>query len=472
MQTENKLLTLDESLALDQSEANKLYKKHLNAGLLGVYEILGVANMDAVSAEGMYIKLRDGKEILDFTSALGILGLGHNHPRILEAEQKCRDQKILNAIKLAPHKLQATLAYNLSVLLPSPLSVSFFTTSGAEAVESAMKLCEKAQGTERRKFITTTNSYHGKTHTSLSMTRSGHMRDGFIQGIPEENIITIPYGDASALEETLKKQGAEVVAMIVEPIQGQGIDTPPQGYLPKVVELCHKSNVLVIFDEVKFGMMRSGTFCAFQSEDVVPDVVTLSKSLGGGSRAMGAMITSEALFKKAYGKREASGLHTTTFGGLGVSCAVAIETLNILNEPKFQKNVQDKSTYLRKRLEELKNKYPNKITSLKGRGLLQGIEFNFRNILNDSKFEIPDLPLIDTFNKAMMASLIRGLYERYDILAHFSDSDIQTLHVMPPLIVEEKHLDIFINAIDDILEKGFISLALDFVKANIKDKLK
>jgi len=102
---------------------------------------------------------------------------------------------------------------------------------------------------------------------------------------------------------------------------------------------------------------------------------------------------------------------------------------------------------------------------------LQGIQFNFRNIFKGVKFEIPNLPLINTFEKVMMASLIRGLYEKHDIVCHFSDSDIETLHVMPPLIVEEKHLDRFVEAIDSILSDGFISLATNFVKGNLKELL-
>ncbi len=468
----NKLLTLDESLSIEQTESNRLYKKYVNAGLINIFQMLGFRDMDVVSAEGTEIKLRDGRTILDFTSAIGILGLGHNHPRIIAAEKRFLDQKIINAIKIAPHKLQGALAYNISQLLPDPLSVSFFTVSGAEAVEAAMKLCERVQGTKRNKFITTENSYHGKTHTSISMSRSGHIREGFIQGIPEENVIEIPYGNIDALKNVLDQNAKETVAMIVEPIQGQSIETPKLGYLKEVVELCHQNNVLVIFDEVKAGMSRSGTFCAFQSEDVVPDVLTISKALGGGLHAIGAMVTSEELFKKAYGKLEYSGLHTTTFGGLGVSCAVAIESLNILGDPDFQKSVREKGEYLKGQLEKLKNKYPNKITSIKGRGLMQAIQLNFRNIFQDSKFEIPNNPLIDTFEKAMMASLIRGLYSKHNIIAHFSDSNIDTLHIMPPLVVEKEQLDKFVRAIDSILENGFISMVLDFVKENINDKLR
>lgn len=469
MNTNKKLLTLDESLNLDQTRAIALYKTHVNAGLMSIYEMLGFDDIDVTSAEGVYINLRDGRKLLDFTSALGILALGHNHPQIIAAEKKCLDAKMLNAIKLAPHKLQSALAYNLSVLLPSPLSVSFFSTSGAEAVEAAMKLCEKAQGKNKKKFVTTGNSYHGKTHTSLSMTRSGHYRDSFIQGIPEENVIEVPFGNSKALEQALKENDGQVIAAIIEPIQGQGLDTPPKGYLSEAVKLCHEHGALVIFDEVKTGASRCGTFCAFQAEEVVPDVVTISKALSGGLRAIGAMTTSEALFKKAYGKKMHSSLHTTTFGGLGLTCAVAIEATNILGDPGFQESIKEKGAYLRKRLEELKHKYPNKIKSIKGKGLLQGIEFNFKNI--GGSFNLPNNPLIDTYNKGVMAGLIRTLYKKHDILAHFSDSDTEILHIMPPLIVEKEHLDKFVAAIENILENGFINLALDLAKDIVVDKI-
>jgi len=270
----------------------------------------------------------------------------------------------------------------------------------------------------------------------------------------------------------LEKESDEIVAFIVEAIQGQGLATPPLGYLSDVVRLCHEKGVLVIFDEVKVGMSRTGEFCAFQIEDVVPDVVTLSKALGGGSRAVGAMVTSEELFKKAYGKREDSALHTTTFGGLGTSCAVAIETLNIVSTPDFKLSVKEKGEYLRKRLEALQKKYPKKIIGLRGRGLFQGIQFDFKNIFKGSALKIPNVPFFGTFEKVMMSSLIRVLYKKHNIMAHFSSSDIDILHVMPALIVENKHIDHFVDALDDILNEGFISLVGNFIKDNAKDFLK
>lgn len=454
------MLTLQEAVSLDVKQAKELYKKHLNPGLMEIYELLGVSEMDIDSAEGIEIHLRDGRTILDFSASIGVLGLGHNHPRILAAEQLCHQKKLIDAIKVAPQKLQAALAHNLAQLLPDPLELCFLTVSGAEAVEAAMKLCERAQGPDKTKFISATGSFHGKTHGSLSVTNSGGFQRGFLMGIPPENRIEVPYGDLEALEKAIRAEETSlgdnaVIAIILEAFQGQGLATPPPGYLKGVVTLAKEYDILTIFDEVKVSMGRTGTFCAFQIEDVVPDVVTISKSLGGGKRAVGAMVTSQSLHKKAYAKRKDSSLHTTTFGGLGESCAVAIEALNVLVEDNLIQAAREKGDYLRGRLLELQAKHPGQITELLGRGLLQGVRFSFSH------------GYLNLLDSVMMASLVRYLYEKHDIIAHFSASDPDILHIMPPLIVEQAHLDRLVTALDDILTQGLVKVVGSFVKNNL-----
>ena len=193
------LLSLKDAIALDTKEANRLYEKHLNPGLLEIYKILGLSEMDIESAEGVEINLRDGRKILDFSSSIGVLGLGHNHPRIIAAEKICHEKKLIDAIKVAPHKLQAALAYNLCEMLPGPLDYCFLTVSGAEAVEAGMKICERAQGIGKTKFITAIGSFHGKTHGALSVTAGGGFQQGFLMGVPKENVVEVPYGDIDAI---------------------------------------------------------------------------------------------------------------------------------------------------------------------------------------------------------------------------------------------------------------------------------
>ena len=144
-----KLLSLEESLALDIASADELYAEHLNPALLKLYRALGMTGMDIESAEGVEIRLRGGRTLLDFSGGLGVLALGHNHPRILAAERLCQDRLVIDALKVAPHRLQGALAYNLAESLPGALGTAFFAVSGAEAVEAALKICEKAQGPSR-----------------------------------------------------------------------------------------------------------------------------------------------------------------------------------------------------------------------------------------------------------------------------------------------------------------------------------
>jgi len=472
MWNKTSILSLEESIALSTKKFGHYYSKHINPGLFSIYKLLGFSDMDVASASGTEIYLKDGRTILDFSSAIGILGLGHNHPRIIAAERLCHSRQLIDAIKVAPHRLQAALAYNLAELLPDPLQISFFALSGAEAVEGAMKLCEKAQRSEKTKFITTEGSYHGKTHGALSVTKSGSFDDGFLMGIPEQNVITIKYGKLDALEEAIRAgQTAgsrnSIIAIILEPIQGQSITVPPKGYLEQVVDICRKNNILVIFDEVKAGIGRTGKFCSFQHEDVVPDVVTLSKALGGGKRAISAFVTTEKLFKKAYGKRKDSALHTTTLGGLGESCAVAIETLNILEDHNLIDAADKKGKYLINRLEALKQKHPRVIREIRGRGLLLGIRFNY-DVQSIRKFLSNAIPgVIKTVDSILIASIVSELYGKYHIITHFSNSDLDVLQVMPPLIVSYPQIDTFVEAIDGVLETGFPRLVGNFVASNI-----
>ena len=228
------LLSLKDSISLDVKEANRLYEKHFNPGLLEIYKILGLSEMDIVSAEGVEIHLADGRPICKTTSSIGVLGLGHNHPRIIAAEKLCHEKKLIDAIKVAPHKLQAALAYNLCEMLPGPLDYCFLTVSGAEAVEAAMKICERAQGIGKTKFITATGSFHGKTHGALSVTTAGGFQQGFMMGVPKENVVEVPYGDIEAISAAIransnKQRGNSIIAILLEAIQGHDISSAPPG---------------------------------------------------------------------------------------------------------------------------------------------------------------------------------------------------------------------------------------------------
>ncbi|QRM56088.1 aspartate aminotransferase family protein [Sinorhizobium sp. BG8] len=468
------LLSLDQSLDLDSATANKFYAQHLNRYMLQIFDILGLKDMDIRGAQGLEIWLNDGRTLLDFSAGLGVLGLGHNHPRIIAAERKCHDRKIIDCIKVAPHKLQGALAYNLAQFLPDPLNVSFFAVSGAEANEAAMKLSERVQTPKgKKKFLCMQGAFHGKTHGALSLTTATDVQSGFLLGVPKENVIYATYGDIESVRQAINaandgRGGNDIIAGIVETIRGTSCEVPPPGYLTEFVALCRANDILSIFDEVKVGMGRSGRFCAFQHEDVVPDIVTLAKTLGGGKREVAAMVTSQALFDRAYGNKQDCNLHSSSFSGLGESCAAAIETLNILQDERLIENAERMGKYLSRRLNELKEKHPRQVLDVRGRGMFQGMRLNFHQDLAAKLVDISKNPLFQTYQTVLIGAMTRDLYERHDILVHFQPGARDILHFMPPFIVQEHQIDKLISALDDILTRGITDATVRFVAKNIK----
>jgi acetylornithine/succinyldiaminopimelate/putrescine aminotransferase len=467
------LLSLDESLDLDVATANKYYAAHLNKYLLQVFRILGLDELDIKGGQGIEIWLKDGRTLLDFSAGIGVVGLGHNHPRIIEAERKCHERKLIDCIRVAPNKIQAALAYNIAQCLPDPLNVCFLAVSGSEAVEAAMKLCERIQlPKQKSKFICAQGAFHGKTHGALSVTTAGGFQRGFLLGVPKENVINVPFGDAEAVQAAIKAESFgninRVIALIVEPIRGEAAQVPPDGYLTKIHRMCRENDILTIFDEVKVGMGRTGKFCAFQHEDVIPDVVTLAKTLGGGKRAVGAMVTSQELFDKAYGSKQDSTLHTSGFGGLGESCAVAIETLNVLHDEDLIGRAGTLGAYFGDKLLALQAKYPKTVLEVRGKGLFRALRLNFHQEAVSKLIDISTNPWFKTYQTVLVAALTRELYTKYGILAHFQPGARDIIHFMPPFVVEEHHIDTLIKALDEIFSRGLDTTIVQFVIGNLK----
>lgn len=468
------LLSLEASFDLDVPTAARLYADHVNRYMLQIFDVLGLADLDVVGAKGMDIHLADGRTLLDFSTGLGVVGLGHNHPRIVAAERACHERAVLDCTKLFPHKLQAALAHNLAQLLPDPLDTSFFAVSGAEANEAAMKLAERIQTPKgKRKFLCMRGAFHGKTHGALALTTATDVHTGFLLGVPKENVVYVRYGDMEELREAIAaeaKQGGgnTIIAAIVEPIRGTACEVPPPGYLAGLADMCRANDILLICDEVKVGMGRTGKFCAFMHENIVPDIVTLAKMLGGGKRAIGAMVTSRALFDRAYGSKATCNLHSSSFGGLGETCAVAIETLNVLLDEHLIENAAELGDYFEARLEALRIKYPRTILDVRGRGLFRAVRLNFRQ---DGIARLVDLsrnPLFLTYQTLLIGGVVRQLYERHNILAHFQPGARDILHFMPPLIARRDQIDALIDALDAIFARGIADSTLRFIADNVK----
>ncbi|MBC7325332.1 MAG: aspartate aminotransferase family protein, partial [Moorella sp. (in: Bacteria)] len=232
-----------------------------------------------------------------------------------------------NLIQSSLGVLAAALAHNLAKITPGDLQRSFFCNSGCEAVEGALKLARAATG--RKEIIYCHNSFHGKSFGALSVTGREKYQKPFEPLLP--GCAAVPFGDAEALAYELKKERA--AAFIVEPIQGEGgINVPPPGYLAQARRLCSQHGTLLIIDEIQTGFGRTGAMFACEEEGAVPDILCLAKSLGGGIMPVGAYITTDEIWKKAYGSMEKALLHTSTFGGNNWAAAAALAALQVIHE--------------------------------------------------------------------------------------------------------------------------------------------
>ncbi|SHF08229.1 putrescine aminotransferase [Thermoanaerobacter uzonensis DSM 18761] len=437
-------ITLEEALTLNKNQVRENYKEYINSVFVSMLSMLQFDKL-FVRAKGVSVWDNEGNEYYDFLGGYGALNLGHNPDEVIEAVEKVKDMP--NILQAAIGNLPGVLAHNLAKVTPGNLKRSFFCNSGAEAVEGALKLAKIASG--KHKIVYCQNSFHGKSMGALSVTGREKYQKYFKPLVPET--VPIPFGDEKALEETLK--GRDVAAFIVEPIQGEGgVIVPPEGYLQKVRELCTKYDAYLILDEVQTGFGRTGKMFACEHEGVVPDIMCLAKSLGGGVMPIGAYITREEIWQKAYGSMEKALLHTSTFGGNTYACAAAIASIQAIIEKKLPDAAKEKGEYFLGRLKELKEKHPKLIKDVRGKGLLIGIEFNQ-----------PEGGLLDKISggaisklsSEYMGSLIAGeLQNKHRIITAYTLNNPNVIRLEPPLIVTKEQIDKVVDALDEILTRN------------------
>jgi acetylornithine/succinyldiaminopimelate/putrescine aminotransferase len=459
------MINLKKAFIISQEKNIKLYKSYINPGLSRAYSILGYNNFEIVEASGSWLKLKNKKKILDLTSSLGVNNLGHNNKDIIKAENFFSSKNYIDCQKFGVNKLQSVLAYNLKKILNNNLSLSFFGTSGAEANEAGLKLAMAYHKGKRKKFVTFNNSYHGKTLNSLALTNVRDFQDSFILGLDKKNIINLKFNDVVSLEKIITQDHGDINAIIIEPIQGQTMEVVSIPFMKKIDEMCRKYKILLFLDEIKCGLSRAREIFYYKNFGVKADILTISKSLGGGKNAISAMICDDKIFKKAYGSINRSNIHTTTFFGMGKSCATAIQTLEILSDKKFQNELNEKAIFIKKKFYLLKDKYPNFVKNIKGDGLFLGIELNLNNFIPlQLKVNISN-----SVNSIIMASIIRYLLEKYHLLLHFEKTNPSIIKFMPCLNINKKEINFFFKNFDHFLQSSKQKIFLNFIYKNIKN---
>ncbi|BDH44509.1 putrescine aminotransferase [Salmonella enterica subsp. enterica serovar Choleraesuis] len=379
---EKTTLTYEEMKALNK-EVAECFHQYVNPGFLS-YRKSVTAGGDYGAVEWQARDLNtlldtQGKPYLDCLGGFGIFNVGHRNPKVVSAVQQQLAKQPLHSQELLD-PLRAMLARTLATLTPGNLKYCFFSNSGTESVEAALKLAKAKQGPlGRHTIIATSGAFHGKSLGALSATAKSTFRKPFMPLLP--GFRHIPFGDAEALRQQLqacRDTGEDVAAVLLEPIQGEGgVIIPPEGYLRAVRSLCDEFGALMILDEVQTGMGRTGKMFACEHEGVQPDILCLAKALGGGVMPIGATIATESVYSVLF---DNPFLHTTTFGGNPLACAAALATIHVLLEENLPAQAASKGAMMLDGFQALARRYPQWLKAVRGRGLLMALEFHDNDI--------------------------------------------------------------------------------------------
>ena len=372
------------------------------------------ANLRFVKGEGVWLFTENGEKYLDMGAGIAVNCLGHANPHLTKVLKDQASQlwhtsnlyHIPNQEKLAKNLVQSTFADTV-----------FFTNSGTESMECAIKMARKFHHSnddpERTEIITFENSFHGRSLAMISAAGSEKLTKGFEPIL--SGFIQIQYNNIEKLTEVVSKKTA---AIVLEPIQGEGGIIPAQEhFLSQVKKLCVENGILLILDEIQCGVGRTGSLFAYEEYDVKPDIMAIAKGIGGGF-PLGACLATE---RAAQGMT--AGTHGSTYGGNPLACAVGNAVLGIINDQEFLDKVKNKSLLLKQKLAYLLDQHPDIFEEIRGKGLMMGLKCKILN-----------------------TDLVNAGYQKGLITVPGGDN---TIRLLPPLNITNKEIDLAVTMLDE-----------------------
>jgi putrescine aminotransferase len=423
---------LDETTAKQVSrETVENFVNHFNKGWVEYRKSVTEAGDDAATewrGEGIYYYDVFGNEYIDCLGGYGALDLGWTHPEVVEAVRHQAGKSGIPSQELMD-PLRGVLARLLSHIAPGDIDHSFFVNSGTETIEGALKIARLYTG--KHNFVSTVSAFHGKTLGSLSVMGKKDFRQA-LQPFGGQTFY-VPFGDADALEKQLEicaAVGIDIAAFIAEPIQGEaGAIVPPDQYWPRVREICSRFEVLLIVDEVQTGMGRTGRLWGVDHWNVVPDILCVAKSLGGGVLPIGAFMGNGKIWRAFEDPNPF--MHTTTTGGNPMACAAAIAAIKVTLRDDLPAKAAENGSYFIDKLKDLAKRYPQIYKGITGKGLLIG-----------QHFVAPELGY----------KVAAGLFKRKVLVAGTLIS-ANTVRFEPALIITREQIDEVLNRLDDTLKE-------------------
>ncbi|MGC8958767.1 MAG: aminotransferase class III-fold pyridoxal phosphate-dependent enzyme [Chloroflexia bacterium] len=437
--------------ALEEAEAKEIieeskhnFAEHFNRGWLGYRKsVTEAGDWAATEWSGSGAVFRDvlGREFIDCLGGYGLLDLGWSHPEVVAAVKAQLTYRTPMPSQELIDPLRGVLARLMALITPGDIQYSFFAASGTEAVEGAVKLAKMY--TRKPGFIAAIRGFHGKTMGSLSLLGKADFREpvGILYGGP---VYHVPFGDADAVEqqlETCRQVGTGIAAVVMEPIQGEaGAIVPPDDFWPRLRELTRHYGVLLIADEVQTGMGRTGRLWGVDHWNVVPDIMAMAKSLGGGVMPVSAFCSTAEIWQVMMEPNPF--IHTTTTGGGPLACSAAIAAIHVTLRERLWEQAAAKGDYLIPKLKDLAARYPQIFDpafngdGITGKGLLVGMHFR---------------------RPEVGYRVAAGLFRR-GVLVAGTLTSAHTIRIEPPLIITYEQLDRVLERLADTLAEVSRSL--------------
>ena len=418
-----------------------LHAEHINPRFASVLRTIGY-DKTYVRAAGAHLWDAQGNRYLDMLGGYAVCNFGRNHPTIRKALADYLTLELPTMVQFEAPLLSGLLAAELKRRVGRGLNFVFFTNSGTEGVEAAIKFAKCATG--RPALLYAPKAFHGLSSGSVSLNGCNSFRDGFAPFLPECR--QVAFNDLAGLEQALSKR--DVAAFVIEPIQGKGVNIHSPGYLAAAARLCRSYGTLFVVDEVQTGIGRTGSFLAIDQEgDVEPDMVILSKALSGGYVPVGAVLVKGDVWKRVFSSLDRAIVHSSTFHQGAMAMTAGLAALAAYDETNAAENARRMGARIKDGLEAMKPRF-EMLKEIRQRGLMIGIEFGApRSLLLKANWAATHAMDKNLFAQAVVVPLM----EDHRILCQVAGHNQDVVKLIPPLVIDDSDVDWFLRAFEDVM---------------------
>lgn len=420
----------------------RLHQEHINPQFAKVLRTIGFDRC-YVRAEGPYLWDQHGTRYLDMIAGYGVYNLGRNHPEVRQVLNDFMAMDYPSLVQMEAPLTSGLLARELKKRMPNELDIVYFTNSGTEGVETAIKFARCATG--RPAIVHCKKAFHGLSTGSLSLNGDESFREGFAPFLPECRVV--PFNDLAALEEALA--AGDVAAFVVEPVQGKGVNIPSPGYLREAAALCRRHGALFVADEVQCGMGRTGRFLAVEHDgDVDPDIVVLSKALSGGYVPVGAVLTRRWIYDRVFSSLDRAVVHSSTFGQGSLAMVAGLATLHVMDEHHLVARAEQLGNRLGEGLRAMQPRF-ELIKEVRWRGCMVGIEFGApRSLGLKAGWSLVHKMDRNLFPQAVTMPLLDDQH----IITQVAGHNIDVVKLLPTLVMSEADVEWFLSGFEQVMK--------------------